>query len=235
MLGALLIGLSGCAAKGPEAQTPAGQMIEHSQAHVDQFLNYTQTEGLRNMLGGARGIFVAPSAGGGAFLVGGGSGTGFLMRRHDDDWSDPVFFNLTLVVGGTEMGVKSSRVIMLLMTDTAVDNFINGTSVVGGNGGITVGVFGLSISGAGGPQGGLEMLIISTSQGVSIGGGAASIVPTLAKDLNTQVYGPKMDPKKILAMPGGDYAPARKLRQHLTNMVRHAWETEKNAPTLQGK
>jgi lipid-binding SYLF domain-containing protein len=236
LLGALLIGLSGCGAKSPEAvNTAASQMIARSQAHVDQFLNYSQTEGLRNMLGGARGIFVAPSAGGAAFLVGGGSGTGFLMRRHDDDWSDPVFFNLTLVVGGTEIGVKSSRVIMLLMTDTAVDNFINGTSVVGGNGGITVGAFGLSISGAGGPQGGLEVLIISTSQGVSLGGGAATIIPTLAKDLNAQAYGPKMDPKKVLATAGGEYPPAEKLRQDLTNMVRHAWETEKHRPTLAGK
>jgi hypothetical protein len=172
LLGALLVGLSGCGAKSPEAvNTAASQMVQQSQAHVDQFLNYSQTEGLRNML-----------------------------RRHDQDWSNPVFFNLTLVVAGTEIGVRSSHVIMLLMTDKAVDDFVKGSIAVGGNGGITVGI-GLSVSGAGGPEGGLEVFIISASQGVSIGGGAATIIPALATDLNSQV---NRDPslKCLLALCG---------------------------------
>jgi lipid-binding SYLF domain-containing protein len=223
-----VIGLTGCATETPQqAQTTASKMIDSSQGHVHSFLNHSQTEGLRNMLGGVRGIFVAPNIGGASFFVGVDSGTGFLMRRHGQDWSDPVFYTLTETSAGYQVGVKNSRFIVLLMTDLAVDNFINGTMQIGGTGGITVANYGISISGAGDVNGGLELLILSTSHGLSLGSSIATISPVPVKDLNAQVYGPQMDPKKILAMPGGKFVQAAKMRQELTEMVVHAWDIPK--------
>jgi lipid-binding SYLF domain-containing protein len=206
-------------------------MIDVGEAHTDKFLNYSQVEGLRNMLGGARGIFIAPNTGGGALIAGVNTGTGFLMRRHGDAWSDPVFFDLTETSAGLQVGIKKSDVIVLLMTDTAVNNFVNGTMRVGGSGGITLGAYGMSISGAGGLNGGLELLIISATQGVSLGGGVASITPKLDAALNAQAYGSNADAKAILAGTGGKYAPARKLREDLTRMVCQAWDVQNESTT----
>src|SRR5439155_17243818 len=79
----------------PTQQAIASDMINLGSDHAGNFLKYSQTEGIRNMIGGARGIFISPSVTGGAAFVGYETGTGFLMRRHGADWSDPVFFSLS--------------------------------------------------------------------------------------------------------------------------------------------
>src|SRR3954468_7109523 len=82
-----IIVTAGCAAKTPPPQhtssapepqvaprNAAEKMIQVGERHVDKFLSYKQAEGLRNMLGGARAVFVAPHMGGGAFIAGINSG-----------------------------------------------------------------------------------------------------------------------------------------------------------------
>ena len=43
------------------------------------------------MLGGVRGVFLAPDLTDEAAIFGIERGTGFLLRRHGKEWSDPVF------------------------------------------------------------------------------------------------------------------------------------------------
>lgn len=235
VLGAGVLGLAGCGGKGastPEAggsatvsdDSTAAKMIALGREHTDKLLNHSQTAALRNMLGGARAVFIAPDIGGGSFVVGVDSGTGALMLRHGEEWSDPVFYTLTETSAGEQLGIKDAHVIVLLMTDTAVQNFVNGRVVVGGRGGLTLGTVGFGVTGAGGVNGGLELLIVSTSQGLSLGGGLSTIEPKIATDLNKQAYGSQADPKRILASAGGNYAPARGLRQDLSRMVHEAWD-----------
>lgn len=222
----------GCGPKNqPEAgqkqvhpsDTAAGQMIELGRTKSMGLLNNKQAEGIRNIIGGASGIFIAPNLGGGSLILGVDAGTGFLMRRHGLQWSDPVFYSLTQTSAGFQIGIKNAHVIVLLMTDTAIKEFTSGNMKIGGSGGITVGTYGISVSGAGALDSGLELLIISSSQGVAIGGGIATIDPTPAKELNQQAYGPDPDPKTILSTPGGRYIPAAALRDDLTAIVSKAW------------
>src|SRR3954447_24139339 len=97
------------AAAAPTDQSVANMMLKVGGEHTDGFLNHSQTEAIRNMLGGVRGIFVAPDVSGEAALLGVEAGTGFLMRRHGKDWSDPVFFKLSAASVGYQAGAKSER------------------------------------------------------------------------------------------------------------------------------
>jgi lipid-binding SYLF domain-containing protein len=203
--------------------TAAGQMVELGRTRSMKLLNNPQAEGIRNIVGGASGIFIAPNLGGGSLILGVDSGTGFLMRRHGTQWSDPVFYSLTQTSAGFQIGVKNAHVIVLLMTDTAVKEFTSGSMKIGGSGGITVGTYGISVSGAGALDSGLELLIISSSEGLSLGGGVATIDPNPAKELNQQAYGPDPDLKAILSVPGEKYVPAAGLRNDLTAIVSKAW------------
>lgn len=216
----------GASGPSPDAAT---QMVKRGRAQVVKFMSYSQAEALRNMVGIARGIYVAPDFSGGSLILGIDSGTGFLMSRQGEDWSDPVFFTGTTTSAGQQVGYKNAHVIVLLLTDTALHEFVSGTMQVGGTGGITIGV-GVSVSGAGGVNGGLQMLIVSTNEGLSLGGGLATISTKPAADLNAQAYGPDADVKAILAAPGGKYAPARQLRAELTEMVRQAWSISRGSP-----
>jgi lipid-binding SYLF domain-containing protein len=105
-------------------------MVGLGKGHVDKFMNYSQTQAMRNMLGGARAVFIGPDIGGEALLVGVDSGSDFLLKRHGEDWSDPVFYTLTETSAGEQLGIVKAHVIVLAMTDMAVTNFENGNMVV---------------------------------------------------------------------------------------------------------
>jgi lipid-binding SYLF domain-containing protein len=225
--------LSGCAhTSQPETaadaasatQAVAKRMVELGAEHGERFLSHSQTQAIRNMLGGVRGVFLAPDLTTEAALVGIEHGTGFLLRRHGKDWSDPVFVVFSETSLGYQAGVKESHTLILLMTDAAVDNFVKGKVELGGSGGFAIGTYGLGASATGELKGGLEMIILSTNEGAFAGGGWAEVKPSLAKPLNDEIYGTHADVSQILAVRGGKYAPAVKLRQILSQMVVEAWE-----------
>jgi lipid-binding SYLF domain-containing protein len=237
-----LLASGGCAhtSKQPEMsptqreQTIAAQMVALGSSHAESLLNHSQTESLRNMLGGARGVFLSPDVSGGAALVGYETGTGFLMRRHGKEWSDPVFFTLSSTNVGIQVGAKTERLLILFMTDLAVDNFVNGNMEAGGTGGFAIGTWGFGGAGAGGITGGLEEIILTTNEGAFVGGGWAGIQPKPAKKINDDTYGPNTDIKSILNVPGGKYTPARQVRARLSEMVVEAWNLS-GRPDEQGK
>jgi len=49
-----------------------------------------------------------------------------VLRRHGQEWSDPVFLSLSEYSAGRQIGVKESALIMIMMTDVAVDDLVKG-------------------------------------------------------------------------------------------------------------
>jgi lipid-binding SYLF domain-containing protein len=226
----LIVGLTGCANSSKEgsassANSPesTAKMVEFGSDKMEQFLSHGDTEALKNMLGGARGVFIAPFMSGEAAFLGMDNGNGYLMRRHGKEWSDPVFFKLTEYSLGYQAGAKESHMLVILMTDEAVDQFVKGKMVIGGKGGFAIGTMGLGASGAGGLKGGLELIIVSTNEGVFLGGGMSTITPVPEKKRNDEIYGSNANPTAILAGNGGKYVPAEKVRAKLSQMVVEAW------------
>ena len=209
---------------GSATQAAAKRMVELGAEHGERFLSHSETRAIRNMLGGVRGVFLAPDLTTEAAILGIEHGTGFLLRRHGKDWSDPVFVLFSETSVGYQAGVKESHTLILLMTDEAVDNFVKGKIELGGTGGFAIGTYGLGVSGTGELKGGLEMIILSTNKGVFGGGGWAEVKPALASTLNDEIYGTNADVGQILATPGGKYGPAIKVRRVLSQMVAEAWE-----------
>jgi lipid-binding SYLF domain-containing protein len=233
LLLSLAAALVGCAHTGEPAAmadstsatgAAAARMVSLGAEHAESFLAHSQTKAVRNMLGGVRGVFLAPDVVDEAALVGIERGTGFLLRRHGKEWSDPVFVRFSETSLGYQAGVKESRMLVLLMTDTAVDDFVKGKVELGGTGGFAIGDYGLGVSGTGGIKGGLEMIMLSTNKGAFAGGGWAEATSALDSKLNDEIYGKNANVSQILAGTGGKYAPAVKVRQLLSQMVVQAWE-----------
>ena len=233
LLAFLSAGLPGCAHtsqpgtaadSAPVTQAAAKRMVELGAEHGESFLAHSQTRAIRNMLGGVRGVFLAPDLTDEAAIFGIERGTGFLLRRHGKEWSDPVFVQFSETSIGYQAGVKESHMLVLLMTDTAVDNFVKGKMELGGTGGFALGTYGVGVSGTGEIKGGLEMIMLSTNKGAFAGGGWAEVTPVLASKLNDAIYGKNADVSQILAVRGGTYEPAIKVRQLLSQIVVQAWE-----------
>ncbi len=213
------------AAEAAADQSSSAQIVRVGAEKMEHFLSYEQADAIKNMLGGARAVFIAPYVHGEAALIGMENGTGYLMCRHGQDWSDPVFYKITQYSVGYQGGAKEEHMVMLFMTDKAVSDFTKGKMDLAGSGGFALGTIGAGAAGAGGIQGGLELLIVSTDEGAYIGSGMGTMTPQPATAINDAIYGPGANPTAILAGDGGKYAPADAVRATLSKWVAQSWGT----------
>jgi lipid-binding SYLF domain-containing protein len=199
------------------------EMMKKNSAHLKSFFSHKQAEAIRNVIGAARAVYFAPEVTEGGFLVGLEKGQGMVLRRHGQEWSDPVFLSLSEYSVGTQIGVKESALIMIMMTDEAVDDLVKGLQKMAGTGGFALGGWGVGASGGGGVHGGLEVLTVTTSKGAFLGGGLADMKMSEMKKLNQAAYGKNYDMNTILSKPGGKLKAAADLRTHLKEAVIESW------------
>jgi SH3 domain-containing YSC84-like protein 1 len=99
-----------------------------------------QDSDLASLLRDARGVFIVPHFGKAGFIVGGQGGTGVVLAHRHDKWSDPAFFDVGGGSIGAQIGGEKGSVVMLLMTDRALDKFESSRSKwrLGAGAGLTV-------------------------------------------------------------------------------------------------
>lgn len=147
-----------------------------------------------------------------------------LFRRHGQKWSDPVFMSLSEWNIGLQAGVMESSIIMLIMTDKATDDLINGLGKLSGTGGFALGGLGMGATGSGGVKGGLEVITISTSKGAFLGSVMGDQEIKMINSMNEEAYGPDPDITKILSQPGGSLSAAKKMQSYLEKAVIKSWD-----------
>jgi lipid-binding SYLF domain-containing protein len=222
-----LLGFVTCLPAGPAQATEKEQayakLTEQCAKMLDGFFKQKQALAIRNMLGGVRAVYLVPSEEMGSLIVGYERGQGLLLRRHGKAWSDPVFLKTSQVTLGLQAGASDSQVLMLIMTDSAVDELIKGVSKFGGLGGFALGDWGVSTSGSGNIGEGLEVLTVSTSSGAYLGTAFQNVSLSPAQAMNQAAYG-KEKMETVLAHHGGKLAAAKKLRAILEEAVVKAWQ-----------
>ena len=83
------------------------------------------------------------------FVIGGAGGQCVMIARNPTtgEWSSPSFCVIGEASIGFQIGASTAEVMMLVMTDGAVDKLVNGTAKLGGEAGIAFGAFGSGIKG----------------------------------------------------------------------------------------
>lgn len=81
-------------------------------------------ENMSQLLDRAQGVFIVPSYGKGAFLVGGSGGEGVLLTKDGGSWAKPAFYDIGSVSVGAAAGASGGSIAMLLMTNDAVASFM---------------------------------------------------------------------------------------------------------------
>ncbi|MEO1091187.1 MAG: lipid-binding SYLF domain-containing protein [Pseudomonadota bacterium] len=205
------------------AEPEPATLVQHTAAEIAPFFDGPRWEGTRNMLGGAKAVLLAPDVSSGAFIVGFDKGSGLLLVRHGDKWSDPVFVKLEQASVGFQFGASESELMMLVMTRSAVDDLVDGVSRIGGTGGFALGTLGIGGGGGGGLEGGLQLFSVSSSEGLGFGSALGNLQIAPLPDANATAYGADFSMSDVLGQAGGSYPEAAPLLSLLENAVQAAW------------
>ena len=136
----------------------------------------------------AKAIAVFPNVVKVAFTVGGEGGRGVVSRRVGDGWGTPVFLRAGGGSFGPQIGVSSTDLFVLLMTDESVDSLLKDRVGLGGEAGIAAGPVGRNAGAATDALLYAAILSYSRSRGLFAGLALKGIVVTAEDDLNLAVY-----------------------------------------------
>ncbi len=134
-----LLVLGGCRSASELGHEPE-QLIEEARVTLQSMANDSQNPGFMDVMGRARAVVIVPHLWGASFLAGGLHGEGVMLARNvAGTWSSPAFYTFNGLSLGLQFGGSSSEVILLVMTEDGVKNFLDRQRTLGGSVGVAVG------------------------------------------------------------------------------------------------
>jgi len=171
----------------------------------------------RAMLHNAKGVLIVPSLVKGGFIFGAEGGNGVLMQRNGNAWSAPAFYTLASASFGFQAGLEQAEVVMLIMSDRALDAVKRSEFKVGAGGGITVVTLSAGAEAATAPNLSGDIIVWSSATGVYGGLTLNGSVVKARDEWNTAFYGRPSSVTDILADRVRN-PQADRLRQQLASL-----------------
>ena len=140
--GAFLIGLFAIGfvfaaftrAMAADEKVEAQAIVDRARGVLNDFMHDSRFVWLHENLNQAKGVLIFPEVNQGGLLVGGAGGTGvFLARDGKGNWSEPAFYTTASVNFGLLAGFEKSELVLVAMTQKAVDSLLTSSFEMGGD------------------------------------------------------------------------------------------------------
>lgn len=109
-------------ASQPYLASDTVEQVNEAKAVVEKMVADPKVKAL---LQKAKGVFIVPTYGRGAWGVGVHGGEGVMLTQSDNKWSNPVFYNMGGISIGFQGGGEAGSLAMLLMSAKAVNQFMS--------------------------------------------------------------------------------------------------------------
>ncbi len=207
-LGGLMTAGLGLAALGRLAIRPAVAAPTSDQIELVRKANITLDEARHDPQFGnapelfqkARAVMVVPTLVKGGFFVGGEGGNGVLMASHGTTWSHPAFYTLASASFGLQVGLEVSEVVLFVMSERALNAWMQDQVKLGGQAGLTVLVVGSSAAAAATTHANIDVIAWAKSKGAYAGLTLEGSIIKPRNEWNTAYYGRPMSPANVLNM-----------------------------------
>ena len=149
-----------------------------------------------DLLKRSKGVVILPNLVKGALVVGGSGGQGVLLAHRDGRWSDPAFISVGSVSIGAQAGAKAGPVLVVLMTDKALDDFTQGNNFsLNANAGLTVVNYSAATQGGFGKD---DVVVWSGAAGGFAGASISGSDFTSNRTADASFYGKAMSTNDII-------------------------------------
>ena len=119
--------------------------VDKARVTFQNFMNDPNYTWIHQNMDRARGILIYPQVLKGGFIFGGSGGTGVLVVRDQGtgNWSEPAFYTMGSVTFGLQIGGEAAEVIVVAMTEKAIDSLLSSSFKLGGDTSIALGPVGI--------------------------------------------------------------------------------------------
>lgn len=180
------------------ANTEDQSLMDQARITVDGFAADRNFADMRRQLAKAKGVFVVPQLLKASFIIGGEGGSGVLLARTNGGWSPPAIYTMGTGSIGLQIGGEVSEVMLLLMSDKAVDAILRNEFKLGADATVAAGPVGIGIEASTTSNLGADILSYSRAKGLSVGVSIEGAVITARHSRNERYYGRSAHPRNIL-------------------------------------
>ena len=194
---------SAVAADAGEAQG----IVDKARVTFNNFMRDKNYTWLHRHLKDIKGLLIFPQVLKAGFILGGSGGTGVLVVKDEKtgDWSEPAFYTIGAVSFGLQIGGEAAEIIMMAMSQKAIDSLFASSFKLGGDTSIAVGPKGV------GAKGNItaDFISFAKSKGIYAGLNLEGSVVDVRDGLNKAYYGEDVRPvdiivKKAVSNKGSD-------------------------------
>ncbi len=179
----------------------AESLVDKSRWTIRHFENREDeaARDFRRMLGRAKGVVIFPNVVKGGFFVGAEGGSGVMLARDPNgEWGYPAFYTMGAGSFGLQIGAQASEVVLLLMSDQAIEAVIAHQGKLGGDVQATAGNLGAGLEGATTSNIGGDIVGYAAGSGLFFGASIEGAVLGRRNDLNEAYYGTAVGPREIV-------------------------------------
>ena len=198
------------------------QLVEKAQQTIESFMNDPNLTWFQEHVKDAKALLIIPQQLRAAFIVGADGGSGVLVA-HDETagkWSEPVFYTVGGLSMGFQIGGDVSEVVLLAMTQGAVDSLYTSSFKLGGDASIAAGPYGAGVEGATSENLDADFLSFSRSKGAYAGLSFEGSLIYTDDDANEAYYGKKVRPADVLVAHSVTNSHSSALRQSVAQAVK---------------
>jgi lipid-binding SYLF domain-containing protein len=198
-------------------------IVDKARVAFDDFMRDRNYTWLHENLKNARGVLIFPQVLKAGYILGGSGGTGVLVVRDERtcDWSEPAFYTIGSVSFGLQIGGEVAEVVMLAMSQKAIDSLLASSLKLGGDVSIAVGPVG------GGAKANItaDFISFAKTKGLYAGLNLEGSVVDVRDSLNSAYYGRDVRPIDIVVKKDVDNSGSRQLLATLKRRAGHCQAT----------
>jgi lipid-binding SYLF domain-containing protein len=191
---------------GARAGSEQSNLVDKARHTLDDLRRDKEFGNARDLLKRARGVMIVPTLVKGGFFFGGEGGDAVMLSRSGDaGWSQPCFYTLASASFGLQIGLEQSELILIVLSDRAMNAFMQDEFKVGAQAGLAVVTLGSTAEAATTSHLNADIVVWSSSTGLY---GGLTLNGSLIKprtSYNAAYYGHAENPTDILIRRGAPH------------------------------
>jgi lipid-binding SYLF domain-containing protein len=194
-------------------KTDAQVTVDKAKVTFNEFMADKEYAWIRENLKNAKGLVIFPQVLKAGFFLGGSGGTGILVVRDEKtgDWSQPAFYTIGSVSFGLQIGGEAAEVIMMAMSQKAIDSLYASSFKLGGDTSIALGPVGAGAK----SNVTVDFFSFAKSKGLYAGLNLEGSVVSVRDSLNKGYYGKEVRPTDIIVKKAVSNKGSAQLRADL--------------------